>query len=296
MASQGSGSNEGQGASAPGTNAWLMENMVGTTESTTLHATFACGHHRPIFQVAVHPDMEQTITNRLRRDQIICHTCQYFAIVREVQEEFYVERLRLMGDDPRMGPNNFDLLQMYYDMASTLGQRVNENQLPDAMNQCLNEFCRIIVARLSPRERAAGLEHLLSMQAVNMDTDTEGGNVQIIRRLTEAINAADEAALNDAKMKDPNSSSSPHDESMKDPGSPRPERPDAPDVPSSDGPGPEELLKSPSALAAARRRRALAGAGVGGSGLTQESTTPEGNPPRGAPGSSTTPKDPPPLQ
>lgn len=57
-----------------------------------------------------------------------------------------------MGSDPRAGPDNFDLLQMYYDMASTLGQRVNQDQSTNAMNQCLNEFCRLIIARLSPRE------------------------------------------------------------------------------------------------------------------------------------------------
>lgn len=86
MAAEGSGSNEGQGAYGSGSNSWLVESMIGTTESTTLQAIFACGHRCPIFQVAVYPDMEQIVTDRLRRDHVLCHTCQYFSIVREVQE------------------------------------------------------------------------------------------------------------------------------------------------------------------------------------------------------------------
>ena len=164
--------------------------------------------------------MEQIITNRLRRDLVLCHTCQYFAVVWEVQEERYVDILRLMGSDPRAGPNDSDLLQMYYDMASTLGNRVNQNQSTDAMTQCLDEFCRLVIARLSPRQRAEGLKLLLIIQARHMETEQSGGHVEIIRRLTDAINVADQMDLNEKEMEDPNSPSSSRDTSMKDPDSP----------------------------------------------------------------------------
>ncbi|KAK8024192.1 hypothetical protein PG993_012258 [Apiospora rasikravindrae] len=233
MSAQGSGDNGG-----PGTNAWLIENMVDSDEQTTLHATFACGHRLPIFQVAVnrdesgYPDMEQVVTERLRRNNILCHTCQYFNVVREVAEDHYVEVLRRMGRDDTAAPSNIDLLTMYYDMAQTFGQRANLGQPTDVMGQCINEFCRIIIARLSPQQRRAGLENLMDLQVAHGDAQQPGGHVEIVRRLTEAITNADTLALEqstaDTTMEDPNTTSSPprretspvdEDESMRDPAS-----------------------------------------------------------------------------
>ncbi|KAK7946697.1 uncharacterized protein PG986_011018 [Apiospora aurea] len=233
MSAPGSGNNGNQES-----NTWLIENMVDSEEQTTLEVTFACGHHLPIFQVAVnraengYPDMEQVVTERLRRQQVLCHTCQYFNTVREVQEDHYVQVLRTMGSDPTTAPANIDLLRMYYDMAQTFGQRANLGLSTNVMEQCINEFCRIIIARLSANQRRAGLASLTQLQEDHNEAQQPGGHVEIVRRLTEAITNANEAALAhstaDTNMPDPSDTSSPprrenppvdEDESMRDPAS-----------------------------------------------------------------------------
>ncbi|KAK6856791.1 hypothetical protein PG995_006978 [Apiospora arundinis] len=195
MADQGSGAGAGAGA---GSNEWLLSNMVASNQQTDVIVTFACGHRHPIFRAAggseIHPPMDQVITDRLRRNRIVCHTCQYFAVVREVQEDTYVEVLRGMGDvesGQQLGPipNNFDLLQMYYDMAQTFAQRVNQDQPTNVMDQCMSEFCRLIIVRLSPEQRQRGLANLLNLQVRHMQAGQSGGHVDIVRRLTEVLTA-----------------------------------------------------------------------------------------------------------
>ncbi|KAK8071043.1 hypothetical protein PG997_011246 [Apiospora hydei] len=233
MSAQGSGNNGNQES-----NTWLIENMVDSEEQTTLEVTFACGHRLPIFQVAVnraengYPVMDQVVTERLRRQQVLCHTCQYFNTVREVQEDHYVEVLRTMGSNPTAAPANIDLLRMYYDMVQTFGQRANLGLSTNVMEQCINEFCRIIIARLSANQRRAGLASLTQLQEDHNTAQQPGGHVEIVRRLTEAITNANEAALEqstaDTNMLDPSGTSSPprrksspvdEDESMRDPAS-----------------------------------------------------------------------------
>ncbi|KAK8109889.1 hypothetical protein PG999_008026 [Apiospora kogelbergensis] len=210
--------------------------MVGSNRRTNVDVTFACGHRHTIFQAAVHPQlqppMDQVITERLHRDGILCHTCQYFAVVQEVQEDTYVEVLLGMGEgqesapeqQPRPIPDNFDLLQMYFDMAQTFAQRVNQDHSTDVMDQCMNEFCRIVIARLSPAQRATAMAGLLDIQESR--SQQSRGHVEIVRRLTEVLSNlssdpmdVDHGTMGNSGRSNPNVVSPTQDTTMVDPGS-----------------------------------------------------------------------------
>ncbi|KAK8073701.1 hypothetical protein PG994_004600 [Apiospora phragmitis] len=248
-----------------GTNTWLLEHMVTSQEQTSLQVTFACGHEFPIFQVAVQAGMQQTINDRLHRYGVRCHTCQYFALVDEVKEEHYVDVLKKVGNDPTAAPTNFDLLQMYYDMAQTFAQRVNEEQSTDVMNQCLDEFCRRIIDRLSPHQRKAGLDALLTLQMEHEETGQSGGHVNIVRRLTKAITNVDAMDL------DSNGTPPPQPGGSKQP------------------PGPDDDLSS-SVRKDLERRPAILGPNPPGSSPSSKTDTPvrqdpSSDPPEGPPSS-----------